>query len=302
MPKMDFGLQARLEKEERIRLDGEQFAVLQELMENKSVLVTGAAGTGKTALALTLARKLAESGKKVLVLCFTKPLARWMRAQIGQPNPAVWAIKRYAVEILRQAGRDVVVEDTSQFWSGVALEAVVEALPALDPGWDAVVVDEGQDLTDDDWMLIEELSRGKLCWAFRDPGQLFWPDRRIQDRLFQTRYQLQQKYRCAAPVLQLAPCYLSEKPEAKTLRNSLNPEIVAVRACPGPGTVLERIASEIDKLKGSGLAAADIAVLALDKQDYRTRTFIALTRALSTVRIIDTRDALATDPILCRFC
>jgi len=75
VPKMDFGLQARLEKEARIRLDTEQFEMLQGAMENDSVLVTGAAGTGKTVVALALARKLAEIGKRVLVLCFTEPRA-----------------------------------------------------------------------------------------------------------------------------------------------------------------------------------------------------------------------------------
>jgi hypothetical protein len=358
VPKMDFGLQARIEKEDRIRLDEEQFAVLQGLVENTSVLVTGAAGTGKTALALTLTRKLAESGKRVLMLCFTEALARWLRAQIDQPNPAVWAIKRYAVELLRQVGRDMAVADTPEFWNGVVCEAVFESLSGQNPGWDAVVVDEGQDLTEEDWLMIEELSRGKLCWAFRDPEQSFWPDRLTPDRLFATRYQLSKKYRCAAPVLQLAQCYLSGDAEAGMLR-ALDPESVAVRACPGPGNVLERIANEIGRFKGSGLAASDIAVLslrgaaepgaivhrerigthqvvradnpeagssvvtetflrfkglersaiiitdvglALDKPDYRKRMYIALTRALSTVRIIDTRDSLTRDPILRPLC
>jgi len=292
------------------------------------------------------------------MLCFTEALASWLRAQVGEPNPAVWAIKRYAVELLRQAGRDVAVADTSDFWSGVVCEAVFESLSGQNPGWDAVVVDEAQDLTEDDWLMIEELSRGKLWWAFRDPEQSFWPDRQTPDRLFQTHYQLSKQYRCATPVLQLAQCYLGGNPEAGMLR-ALDPETVAVRACPGPGTVLERIANEIDRFKGSGLAASDIAVLslrgaaergaivhrerigphrvlradspeagsgvitetflrfkglersaiiitdiglALDKPDYRKRVYIALTRALSTVRIIDTRESLMRDPILCSLC
>ena len=44
VPRMDFGLKARVEKEDRLQLDAEQFAVLRGLMENESVLVTGAAG------------------------------------------------------------------------------------------------------------------------------------------------------------------------------------------------------------------------------------------------------------------
>lgn len=42
--------------------------------------------------------------------------------------------------------------------------------------------------------------------------------------------------------------------------------------------------------------------LALDKPDYRKRMYIALTRTLSTARIIDTRDALRGDPLLASLC
>jgi hypothetical protein len=118
--------------------------------------------------------------------------------------------KRNATDLLRQAGRHVVVEDTPQFWSGVALEALVEAMPKLNTAWDAVVVDEGQDLTDDQWMLVEYLSQGKLRWAFWDPEQSFWPDRQVRAELFKTRYRLQNRYRCPEAVHMLAGCYRRE--------------------------------------------------------------------------------------------
>lgn len=116
--------------------------------------------------------------------------------------------KRNATDLLRQAGRHVVVEDAPQFWSGVALKALVEAMPKLNTAWDAIVVDEGQDLTDDDWMLVEDLSQGKLRWAFWDPEQSFWPDRQVRAELFKTRYRLQNRYRCPEAVHMLAGCYL----------------------------------------------------------------------------------------------
>lgn len=359
LPKMDFGLRTSLDKEERIRLDGEQFSVLQGLMENESLLVIGAAGTGKTALALGVAKKLAEGGKRVLVLCFTEPLARWLNEQIGTPNPAVWAIKRYAVELLRQAGRTVVIEETPEFWTAIVLEAVTEALPRLSLNWDAVIVDESQDLKEEDWLLIEELTKGKLLWAFWDPDQSFWPARQVREDLFKTRYRLQNRYRCPEEVRMLAGSYLGETADTAALHSASEQNVVVVRACPGTGTVLERIGYEIDRLLGSGLEPADIAVLSLrggaqpesivhrqkigthrvvrahdpdagshvvaetflrfkglerpaiiitdislasGKPDYRKRMYIALTRALSTARIIDTRDSLLRDPFLSPFC
>jgi len=359
VPKMDFGLQVRVQKEDLIRLDSEQFDVLQGLMENDSVLVVGAAGTGKTAIALALARKLAREGKRVLVLCFTEALAHWVDRQIGASNPAVWAVKRYAVELLKQAGKEVVIEDTPEFWSAVALRAVTEALPLPDLEWDAVVIDESQDFSEDDWLLVDELSRGRLLWAFWDPDQAFWTDRRVCEELFGARFRLQNRYRCPGEVQMLAGCYLGEEPDSGILSACTEQRVVAVRPCAGSGAVLEQIGFEIDRLLASGLETSDIAVLslrgaaepgsivhqqligthqvvraddpragssvvvetflrfkglerpaviitdvglALNKPDYTKRMYIALTRALSVVRIIDTRPVLIQDQILKLIC
>jgi DNA helicase IV len=54
-------------------------------------------------------------------------------------------------------------------------------------------------------------------------------------------------------------------------------------------------------LERPAIIITDIS-LALDKPDYQKRMYIALTRALSTARIIDTRDSLLCDPFLCPLC
>ncbi len=42
--------------------------------------------------------------------------------------------------------------------------------------------------------------------------------------------------------------------------------------------------------------------LAISKPDYKKRMYIALTRALSTVRIVDTRNSVSCDPFLRPLC
>ena len=57
----------------------------------------------------------------------------------------------------------------------------------------------------------------------------------------------------------------------------------------------------IGGMPASGLERPAIIItvhLALEKTDYAKRMYIALTRALATVCIIDSRDALLRDPIL----
>ena len=356
IPRLNLGLAAEVRREELLRLDEQQYEILQGLEENRTVLVAGSAGTGKTILAHTIASRLAEAGRRVLLLCFTEALARWLAAgNPGHPNLTVRAIKRYAVELLEQAGEKADVQETPVFWSEVSLRAAVSALPVLRPHWDAVIVDEGQDLAEDDWVLIADLSRGKRLWAFHDPEQAFWPDRQVKEDLFATRYRLQKAYRSPREIEHLAGLYLGRPADAALLAQAITMETIVVKACPSCTCVGQKIALEVDKLRASGLKPGEIAIvslrggaepdsivhatevgghkvvaadhpaagehiiaetflrfkglerpgiivadirLALGKPDYGRRMYIALTRALSTVRIVDNRDDLLRDPIL----
>ncbi len=355
-PGLNLGVASEQRREELLRLDAQQFEILQGLEENRTVLVTGSAGTGKTILVHTIALRLAEAGHKTLLLCFTEALARWLASENpGHPNLTVRAIKRYAVELLEQAGEMIVEQDTPEFWSEVSLRAAVNAVPALHPDWEAVIVDEGQDLTEDDWVLIADLSRGKRLWAFHDPEQAFWPERRVKETLFVTRYRLQKSYRNPREIEHLAGRYLGRQADATILEQGIRAEKIVLKACPSCTSVAAKIALEVNKLLASGLKPGEIAIvslrggaepdsilhsaelrkhevvpadhpeagghivadtflrckglerpgvivsdirLALGKQDYRRRMYIALTRSLSTVHIVDNRDDLLRDPIL----
>lgn len=58
----------------------------------------------------------------------------------------------------------------------------------------AVVIDEAQDLHDEAWLLVETLARGRTLWAFHDPGQGYWPERKPPAELFSTTYRLAEKW------------------------------------------------------------------------------------------------------------
>ncbi len=221
--------------------------------------------------------------------------------------------------------------------------------------WDAVIVDESQDLSEDDWLLVEEISKGKILWAFWDPDQAFWSDRPVREDLFKSRYRLQKAYRCPEAIRTLAGCYRGEAVQLQVLRQAVGEGVIGIKPCSGVGSVREQLAVELDKLCGCGFEPADIAILslrgaaqpgsivhsnrigthrtvraldpeavsnivaetflrfkglerpaifitdfhlALDCEDFNKRMYIALTRALSTVRIIDARESLLQDPIV----
>ena len=71
---------ASLEKAETklLRLTEEQYAALDTLEEEPRCLFKGAAGTGKTLLALEYARQAGRDGLKVLFVCFNLLLGKWL--------------------------------------------------------------------------------------------------------------------------------------------------------------------------------------------------------------------------------
>ncbi len=83
-----------------IELTNEQ-AVNLQMVENEDgnivhdrVLFTGAAGTGKTMLALELARRRHAAGDRVAVICHTEVLGHWLRKQSPELAPAVGTLEQ----------------------------------------------------------------------------------------------------------------------------------------------------------------------------------------------------------------
>jgi len=72
----------RFDRTSKKALTDEQQRILEETELNSRQVFFGAAGTGKTFLAIEKCRRMARAGKKVLLTCFNKNLAVYMRTQI----------------------------------------------------------------------------------------------------------------------------------------------------------------------------------------------------------------------------
>ena len=70
-------------EERLIRLTEEQFEILDSIDQNVRCFVEGAAGTGKTLLALEYGRRAAAQGQRALILCFNRILGEWFAQQVG---------------------------------------------------------------------------------------------------------------------------------------------------------------------------------------------------------------------------
>lgn len=260
IPRVSLGYRARDEKHASLCLDATQIAVLDGLLENERMLVSGPAGSGKTLLAAEAARRYAAQGKRVLLLCFTRALATWLRAQLGPAGVQVRTVSAHARELVEEARGPIKPDNTQRFWRDLNLEAS-DLAPA--GGFDVVVIDEAQDLTDEDWLFIDAVSRGARLWAFQDEAQGFWPDRKVRGELFTARFRLPVSRRSPSAIQSLANRCIGAAHDEQSLRDGIRQGTIAAVRCPNVGTVAEKIGAEVDRLLSEGLTASDIAIVSL---------------------------------------
>ena len=85
-------------EEDILRLTDEQFRCMDDIEINERTVVLGGAGTGKTLLAIEDARKSFDSGKKVIVFCYNKYLAKSIRRSLP-PEIEVYSFHAFLTKI-----------------------------------------------------------------------------------------------------------------------------------------------------------------------------------------------------------
>jgi hypothetical protein len=351
-PSIKLGTRSKLDGDERLKLDEQQIDLLCLVDKNKKVLIEGAAGSGKTTLAFEKAAKLSKGGKRVLFLSFTEGLAKCIEARVENNTFEVNTVRRFASSLLIESGKIKSVENTNQYWDNVCIRAADEVLPIIKQTWDAIIIDEGQDFSDDEWLFVDELS--KTCeyfWVFYDQRQAFWRDRALPHFLKEAfQCTLPTSYRCPEPIVNLADAYLGNPINLDLIKTAQKNGIISLVSCPNASAIRNKIENEINKLLGEGLSPSDIAILILRGKaailDFRTigchktvlcddptmtsnivadgflrfkglerpaiiifglelvnsalgkRMYIALTRALTAVRIVADQETLKKDSIL----
>ena len=181
----------RRAEEERIRLTQRQVDLLDALSRQRRVAISGGAGTGKTVLAATQARRLASQGFNTLLTCYNRPLGDHLaEASRGQDNLTATNFHRVCQRLVGQANersqRNLFEEAEEEYRSfhpnlttadrfeHVYPQALVSALDVLDERYGAIVVDEGQDFRQEAWtalgLLLRDVDGGPFV-VFHDENQ-----------------------------------------------------------------------------------------------------------------------------------
>lgn len=183
LPQRDVVARALANEDTADTLTEHQSVILDAIRLIHRVEVRGGAGSGKTFLAVEQARRLAQRGQRVALVCYSHGLASylervsaaWPRRQrpayVGEFHAlgVLWGAPEGPDESLR-------TEQTVQFWEHDLPRQMVELAAQLEPGhrYDSIVVDEAQDFADAWWdpllaALRDEESGG--LYVFSDEGQ-----------------------------------------------------------------------------------------------------------------------------------
>ncbi|GAA4287921.1 nuclease-related domain-containing DEAD/DEAH box helicase [Georgenia daeguensis] len=198
----------------------EQRAVVEQLTRDQAHLLTqflshqsrarviGGAGTGKTWVATAQARRLARSGRRVALVCYSRGLGRFFERLVAtwpaRDRPAYVGLFH---DLPIRWGAEPGADDDSDYWER-RLPEQLGTLAATRPAgelFDAVVVDEAQDFSDIWWpnllQCLRDPERGGL-YVFLDDGQRVFP-RNGHDPIELPPFQLEENLRNTKQIAQL---------------------------------------------------------------------------------------------------
>lgn len=160
--------QTLAEREERlVQLTHEQARIVHFLDEQRHAANHGAAGTGKTMVALEKARRLASPSEPVLFLCYNAGLRRHLESHHAQPNVRYLTFHGLARELI---GPDGTLQDAE----AELLAHLIEEKPLP---YTHLIIDEGQDFRSEWLEYLAHRFLDGVFYVFYDRHQLVQGDK-----------------------------------------------------------------------------------------------------------------------------
>lgn len=154
-------------------LNEEQQRILDETELNNKMIFLGAAGSGKTFVAMEKSKRLAQEGKRVLLTCYNRKLAEIEFVQLSEilTTSNFHNLLEY---LLEEKGYVLDKSDQSKYFDETLAETGFDYFTNApnDEKFDAIIVDEGQDFKSS-WITCLEsmLTPDGHFYIFADPNQ-----------------------------------------------------------------------------------------------------------------------------------
>lgn len=138
-----------------VQFTEDQYQALDEMQKNPRIIFEGAAGTGKTFLAVESARRAVLSGRKTVLLCYNRLLGKWLQERTDAIPELAEARRqhRFRCGTMHSFMLDISQlkpDGTQEFWNQTLPQKTADALltdSSHAGSWDMLIVDEMQDLT-----------------------------------------------------------------------------------------------------------------------------------------------------------
>ena len=264
---------------ESIRLTNQQYAVLHYLQEQNIAAIHGAAGTGKTVLAVEKGRMIANDKEEVLLLCFNEFLLERL-VQMKLPS----YIKIHNERTLAQElmpDKDIPFEMIIDSFENYFAESFD------DDTWKYknVIIDEAQDFPSDVLSHIYRLvqARNGIFYVFYDRSQSVitrrLPDGTLKenasnwiDRSMDCRLVLYQNCRNTAEISESLKCIGKIETKGYVNENHGNKPIIQFFDKEKKKNLIEAIESFVNTSIGEGISLADIVILTVNTLKYSVLT------------------------------
>lgn len=182
-----------------IELTAEQVSALSGLRSNRGGLIQGAAGTGKTVLAIARAKQLAQENFRTLFVCYNEILGTELSKSFDESSGiSACTFHSLCFREASKAGLSVPSERDRDWWDVDAANMLVDACAKSGTTFDAIVVDEGQDFAPSWLDALRCLLVGRQnspMYIFVDAKQDLWKRNWSQDREFDFTFQLTRNLR-----------------------------------------------------------------------------------------------------------
>ena len=271
-PDFDFAMSEKMFRSERkkelLKFAQDQYIALDISLDNKVAIIKGAAGTGKSVLAIELARRFQTENLRVAFFCFNKLLSAQISTQLSDTSVVVSTIDSYALKIARINGMNLPINN---------LEAVKQikykdlAIPENEK-FDVIIIDEAQDVLNLTFkpILEKSLKNGLISgtwYAFGDLDAQKIYDQTDSLEFVRTHikevpvFTLTRNCRNVIQIGHFAEGLLAFKPKWNSfLRNENNPDPQLMRIEPDED-MTPILDSVLDQCKAMGFSYDDITFL-----------------------------------------